>query len=162
VTSEAPAVALRPASPEDRPFLARVYASTRQEELAAVPFSPEEQAAFLEQQFSAQTLHYERYKDTTFEVVLVDGEPAGRLIVGRWERELRIVDIALLPAYRGRGVGTRLLAPILEEAESLDVPVTIHVEAANPAQRLYHRLGFVPVAEDGVYRLMQWTPEADG
>ena len=143
-----PPVALRPSTPEDRPFLARVYASTREAELAQTPFTDEEKAAFVEQQFTAQTRHYEaHYFDTSFDVVEVDGEPAGRLIVGRWTAEIRIVDIALLPAFRGQGVGTRVLAPVLAEADARGVPTTIHVEVFNPARRLYERLGFAVVAE---------------
>ena len=148
----APAVSLRPSTPEDRPFLARVYASTREEELANVPFSPEEKAAFVEQQFSAQTAHYARhYHDTSFDLILVDGEPAGRLIVGRWHDQVRIVDVALLPEFRGLGVGTRVLEPVLAEGEARGVPVTIHVEQFNPAQRLYRRLGFEQVSSEGIY-----------
>lgn len=160
----APAVAVRPATPSDRPFLARVYASTREEELADVPFTPEQKAAFLEQQFSAQSLHYERhYFDTTFDVIEVDGEPAGRLIVGRWAQEIRIVDIAILPPQRGRGVGTQILAPVLAEADARGVPTTIHVERQNPAQRLYRRLGFVPTADDDpVYLRFERPPATAG
>jgi len=158
----APALALRPIEPADRPFLLSLYASTRERELAAVPFTPAQRAAFLAQQFDAQSRHYAQYPDTTFDVVLVDGEPAGRLLVGRWPRELRIVDVALLPPFRGRGIGTRLLAPLLAEADAGGLPLTIHVERGNPAQRLYRRLGFAPVAEvaAGVYQ--RWERPAGG
>lgn len=162
--SAEPRVGLRPATPEDRAFLARVYASTREQELARVPFSAAEKAAFLEHQFEAQSRHYaQHYHDTSFEVVEVDGTPAGRLIVGRWKREVRVVDIALLPEHRGRGVGTRVLAPVLAEADARGVPTTIHVETLNPAQRLYRRLGFVPVdepSEGTVYLLWERPPGA--
>ncbi len=157
----APAVALRTASPEDRDFLAQVYASTREEELRGVPFSPEEKASFLEHQFTAQSLHYERhYFDTTFDVIEVDGQPAGRLIVGRWHDQVRIVDIALLPAFRGQGVGTKVLGPVLAEADARGVPATIHVERFNPAQSLYRRLGFVPTKEDenGIHLYFERPP----
>lgn len=151
-----PAVALRPATESDRDFLARVYAGTREEELAQVPLSPEEKAAFLRQQFEAQSAHYEsNYTDTSFDVVLVDGEPAGRLIVARWAEELRIVDIAMLPQQRGRGVGGRLMGELLAEADERGVKAGIHVERANPAMRFYERLGFVPAGEHGVYLLME-------
>lgn len=150
--SDGPTVALRPSTSDDRGFLARVYASTREEELASVPFTPEEKAAFLEQQFSAQTQHYaQHYHDTSFDLILVDGEPAGRLIVGRWKEEIRVVDIALLPPFRGLGVGTRVLEPVLAEADARGVPATIHVEQFNPAQRLYRRLGFRPVSTEAIY-----------
>jgi len=149
-------IALRPAQPADRDFLARVYASTRMDELAHVGWAPDQLAGFLEHQFSAQTKHYARhYPDATFDVVLVDGEPAGRLIVDRWEHELRIVDITLLPEFRGRGVGTRLLTDVLGEAEERGAKVSIHVEANNPAMTLYRRLGFSGVSSHGVYLLME-------
>lgn len=154
-----PAVALRPAVEGDRDFLFRVYASTREAELAPVPFTPEQRAAFLEQQFDAQSAHYgTHYADASFDVVLVDGEPAGRLIVGRWAAEVRIVDIALLPEHRARGVGARLLAPVLAEAEARGAVVSIHVEHANPARRLYERLGFAAAADEGIYLRMERAP----
>jgi GNAT superfamily N-acetyltransferase len=156
-----PAVALRPATPRDRDFLARVYASTREEELARVPFTPAQREAFLAQQFAAQTAHYERhYADADFAVVLVDGRPAGRLIVARWEGEIRVVDVSLLPAFRGRGVGTRLLRPLLEEADARGDAVSIHVERVSPARRLYRRLGFAAAEEVGVYVRMERPPRA--
>ena len=97
-------------------------------------WSDDQKAAFLRQQFEAQHAHYQRYyHDTRFDVILADDEPAGRLYVARWERELRIVDIALLPEWRGRGIGTRLLRDLLDEAAAVGKPVTIHVEMQNSA-----------------------------
>jgi ribosomal protein S18 acetylase RimI-like enzyme len=163
VSGARPAVALRPATANDRPFLARVYASTREPELAAAGFTEEQKAAFVEQQFSAQSLHYERnYHDTSFEVVLIDGEPAGRLIVGRWTEEIRVVDIGLLPERRGLGVGERLLRQVLAEAEARGVKASVHVERFNPALRLYERLGFAVVGEHGIHLLMERPPSAEG
>jgi ribosomal protein S18 acetylase RimI-like enzyme len=153
---------LRPVTAQDRPFLARLYASTREEELAAVPFTPEQRAAFLDQQFDAQTRHYATaYVGASFDVVEVDGQDAGRLIVARRPGELRVVDIALLPEHRGRGLGTRLLQPVLAEADARGVPTTLHVETHNPAQRWYARLGFRPVGQEGgVHRLLERPPLA--
>jgi ribosomal protein S18 acetylase RimI-like enzyme len=162
VSGGAPTVTLRPAREDDRSFLARVYASTREEELAPLPWTDDQKARFLAQQFDAQTAHYaEHYADASFEVVLVDGEPAGRLIVHRGEGEIRIVDIALLPRFRSRGIGTRLLRPLLDEGTRRGAKVTIHVERFNPALSLYRRLGFAPVAEEGVYLRLERPPGAD-
>jgi ribosomal protein S18 acetylase RimI-like enzyme len=154
-----PDVALRPAREDDYDFFARVYASTREEELAAVPFSQEERRAFLAQQFAAQSVHYStHYADASFEVIVVDGEPAGRLIVGRWESEIRVADITLLPPYRDRGAGTRLLRGLIEESESAGKPLTIHVDRMNPAIRLYERLGFGLAEDHGLYLRMERQP----
>lgn len=155
MSAATPSVTLRPAEEGDRAFLLRVYAGTRQPELEAAGMPREQWAPFVEHQFEAQSRHYETYEDTSFEVVLVDGEPVGRLIVARWPQELRVVDVALLPEHRGRGIGGVLLGELIEEAEERGVKVSVHVERFNPAQRLYARLGFRPVSEQSVYVLLE-------
>jgi ribosomal protein S18 acetylase RimI-like enzyme len=152
-------VTLRPATDADRDFLFDVYASTRTEELAPVPWSDDEKDAFLRQQAEAQDAHYRgTYTDTTYSVILTGGEPAGRLYVARWEDEIRIVDIALLPEHRGNGLGTALLQELIEESEAAGKPLSIHVEQNNPARPLYDRLGFEEAGEFGVYVLMRRAP----
>ncbi len=162
MSGAAPAVTLRSARREDRDFLERLYASTRTQELEQVPFSDEQKTAFLAQQFAAQSAHYARhYADASFLVVLLGADPIGRLIVDRRADELRIIDVALLPAHRGRGIGTQLMRPLLDEADAAGVPVSIHVERFNPALRWYARLGFtVRSDEDGVYLLLERAPRA--
>ncbi|MCM3876750.1 MAG: GNAT family N-acetyltransferase [Thermoanaerobaculia bacterium] len=151
---------LRPARPEDRELLVSVYASTRAEELAPVPWTDEQKATFVKMQFDAQDAHYkEHYDGATYEVIEVDRVPAGRLYVHRTPKEIRLMDIALLPSFRGAGIGTRLLAELIAEAEGRAVPLTIHVEISNPARRLYERLGFVPIEDHGVHVLMERRPE---
>ena len=148
--------ALRPVTPADRPFLSTVYASTRTEELAPLPWTDDQKAAFLQHQFEAQDQHYRTtYQDTSYDVILIDGEPAGRLYVGRWPGEIRVVDIALLPAHRDRGIATTLLRDLIAEADAAGKPLTIHVERTNPARALYERLGFRVAADRGVYLFME-------
>jgi ribosomal protein S18 acetylase RimI-like enzyme len=150
---------LRPVEPGDYDFLYRVYASTRAEELAVVPWDEGAKDAFLRMQFSAQDRWYhEQMPDASYEVVVVDGEPAGRLYVDRRPEETRIVDIALLPEHRGRGVGTILLRTLIAEAAGSGRKLSIHVEVNNSARRLYARLGFEPVGEHGLYVLMERLP----
>ena len=144
-------VVLRPAMDADLDFLARVFASTRERELAMLPPGDEGRSGFVAQQFAAQRAHLAaHYPDATCDVILVDGEPSGRLVVARWDEEIRILDIALLPHHRGRGVGERLLRDVLEEGAERGAKVTIRVEHSNPARRLYERLGFVPVSHDAI------------
>ena len=79
-----PAITLRPTRPDDHPFLCALYASTREQELAAVPWDAAQKAAFVRMQFDAQHAHYqEHYAGAAFDVILVDGQPAGRLYVDR-------------------------------------------------------------------------------
>lgn len=150
-------VELRPAEPADEPFLRDVYASTRAGELARVDWSDEEKRAFTDMQFTAQDAYYrEHYEGATYDVILVEGDRAGRLYVARWTDEIRIMDIALLPEFTGRGVGTRLLETLIDEAASARRSLSIHVEKFNPALRLYERLGFRSVEDRGPYVFMEW------
>jgi ribosomal protein S18 acetylase RimI-like enzyme len=152
-------VALRPVRDADDPFLLRVYAGTRAEELAPVPWSPEEKAAFVAQQFAAQTAHYaQHYTGIRADVILIDDVAAGRLLVARWAEEIRIVDISILPEFRGRGAGSLLLRRLLAEATAAGKRLSIHVERENRALGLYDRLGFRQVGEHGVYLRMEWDP----
>ncbi|HEX4961743.1 MAG TPA: GNAT family N-acetyltransferase [Thermoanaerobaculia bacterium] len=154
----APQVTFRPIAPDDMDFLLRVYHSTREEELAMVmDWTAEQKDAFVQQQFQAQHAWYQdHYQGAQFDVILVDGAAAGRLYVHRRNREIRLVDITLLPEFRRTGIGTSLLKELLAEGEAAGKPVTIHVEVFNPAMQLYERLGFSPIEERGPYRLMEW------
>jgi ribosomal protein S18 acetylase RimI-like enzyme len=137
----------------------RVYAGTRADEFARVPWSPEQTAAFVAQQFAAQSAHYaQHYAGMSTDVILLDGVPAGRLLVARWSEEIRIVDIALLPEFRGRGAGSRLLRALIDEAAAGGLSLSIHVERESRALRLYERLGFRPAGEHGVYLRMECDP----
>lgn len=151
-----PDLALRPARRSDEELLLAVYASTRADELAAVPWSEAEKAAFVRMQFEAQDRWWRQQTPAArVDVVLVDGEPAGRLYVDRRPEEIRIVDIALLPAHRGHGIGTRLLRALIEESEETGKALTLHVEALNPARALYERLGFSVVGDRGVHLFLE-------
>lgn len=142
-------------------FLSALYASTREEELASVPWTPEQKSAFVQQQFWAQHQHWhENYAHTSWDLILVDGTPAGRFYVARWPADIRVVDVALMPEHRGTGIGTRLFHELFAEADATGRKVSIHVEAYNPARRLYERLGFVQAGDRGVYLLMERPPAA--
>jgi ribosomal protein S18 acetylase RimI-like enzyme len=154
-------VTLRPVDADDERFLLRVYAGTREEELAPVPWSAERKAAFVAHQFAAQSAHYaQHYAGLTADVILLGGVPAGRLLVARWAEEIRIVDISILPEFRGGGAGSALLRELLAEAETAGKRLSVHVERENRALGLYERLGFRPVGEHGVHLRMEWDPAA--
>lgn len=143
----------------DLAFAARLYASTRMEELAVTTWSDGQKAAFLLQQHGAQHHHYRaHYPGAEWWIVERDGAPIGRLYRVDWTREIRIIDIALLPEARGSGIGTTLLSGIQDEAAAAGKAVSIHVEKNNPARSLYARLGFVVAQDKGAYDLMEWTP----
>ena len=151
-------ISLRPITPEDESFLARLYASTRAAELAQTNWSDEQKAMFCRLQFHAQTTDYQRnYPYASFDIIERNGVAAGRLLVLREDEKIHVIDIALLPEHRGAGIGTKFLRELQDEAAAAGKKLSIHVEQFNPARRLYERLGFQQVEEKGVYLLLHWS-----
>lgn len=151
---------LRPQDPEaDSAFVDRLYATTRAEELAQTGWSEVEVRRFLHEQSRLQRAHYrEHYPDAEFLLIVSGGNPVGRIYLHERAGELRLMDIALLPDWRGGGRGRVILRAIQEEAGARELAITLHVEPFNPAARLYRRLGFEVVEMRGVYQFMRWTP----
>ena len=151
-------ITLRPATDDDREFLVALYGSTRADELDLVAWPPGRRDAFVRMQYDAQDASYRAQNPHgAFDVVEVDGRPAGRLYVDRRPAEIRIVDIALLPELRGAGIGTCLVERLRAEAAASGRTLSVHVEVHNRATTFYERLGLRAVAERGVYRRMEWS-----
>ncbi|HME69038.1 MAG TPA: GNAT family N-acetyltransferase [Myxococcota bacterium] len=153
------AVTLRPARGEDAPFLRGLYASTREEELLALDWSATQRETFLSLQFEAQDRHYRaHYPQAQFDVIEREGAPVGRLVVDRRDDVIHVLDISLLPAQRGTGLGSALLRELQEEAAVRGSVIVLHVARTNPALRLYARLGFRVLHEEAIYVGMEWRP----
>ncbi len=163
-TDQSPAtssITCRPVGPDDHAFLLEVYGSTRADEMALVPWSAEQQQAFIKMQFAGQQEHYQNtFPTASHQIILSAGRPVGRLYVARLEREFRIVDITLMPAERNRGVGSFLLNGLLDEARRFGKVVRIYVEDFNPSLRFFERLNFKPVEQQGLHVLLEWSPNA--
>lgn len=157
-------IGFRKITDQDMDFLSRLYRSTREAELAQVSWGEAEKQAFCEMQFDAQHRHYQKhYPDALWLIIEQRCIPIGRLYLERWPKEHRIIDIALVPGLRGQGIGAALLQDLqIGAADDGSRSIGIHVEKANPAMTLYHRLGFVTVEEKGVYDLLLWTPTSVG
>jgi ribosomal protein S18 acetylase RimI-like enzyme len=152
-------ITLRPTLPEDEPFLLKVYASTRAQEMALVPWDDEQRNSFLAMQCSAQHSHYrQQFPEASYSIILRDDLPVGRLYVLREEDEIKILDITVLPEYQNGGIGTSLLQDLLTEAADAGKRVLIYVETFNPSLRLLERLGFKNIGEQGINFLMEWRP----
>lgn len=152
---------LRPERESDRAFLQTLYGTTRADELARVDWPQALKDAFVAQQFAAQHAQYrQHYAGAAFLLIESDGEAIGRLYVHHARAELRLMDVTLVPPRRGRGLGTRLMQRLLAWGDALNLPVTLHVEPFNPAQRLYLRLGFETLEVRGVYHFMRRAPAA--
>jgi len=151
-------VTLRPATPADEAFELALYAATRWDELKLVDWSDAQKQTFFKMQFMVRQQQYCRvYPRAIDSIILRDSEPIGRLLVDQDERYLVLLDIAVLPVHQNRGVGTKLVQSLLEEAAAAGKSVRLHVLATNPAMRMYQRLGFVATDEDGVYVEMKWA-----
>ena len=145
----------------DQEFLKTLYGTTRTAELEMVPWTDEQKDEFIQMQFDAQhTFYQEQFGDSEFLIIQKDGFDIGRLYVDVRSDEVRIIDIALMPHYRGLGLGSTLLKAVMDTAKGLSVPVGIHVEKNNPAMSLYKKLGFELVEDQGVYDLMKWQPQS--
>ena len=143
----------------DVPFLRALFASTREDELAQAPWTAEQKTQFLDIQFNAQRTHYRaQMPDCQWLILLHDGAPAGRIYLDWGPTTLNLVDIALIPQWRGQGVGSQLMAAILALSARADKITVLFVEKFNPALRLYQRLGFVEVRDTGVHLEMERPP----
>jgi GNAT superfamily N-acetyltransferase len=150
---------LRPAGPDDSDFLVEVYASTRADEMALVPWTDEQRHAFIQSQFAAQQEHYaQKYPAANHDIIMSDDRRVGRLYVARLDHEIRIIDITLLPAERNAGIGSYLIQQLLAEANQSGKITRIYVEEFNPSLRLFERLGFSPSEQHGIHLLMQCNP----
>jgi ribosomal protein S18 acetylase RimI-like enzyme len=151
-------ITLRLATPADEAFELDLYAGTRWDELKLVDWSDSQKQTFFKMQFTARQQQYCRlYPRALDRIILQDSEAIGRLLIDQEERYLVLIDIALLPAHQNRGIGTKLVQSLLEEAAAVGKSVRLHVLATNPALRMYERLGFVATDEDGTYVEMEWA-----
>ena len=146
----------------DLPFIERLYRSTREEELAMTGWPEAFKQQFIAQQQFAQNRHFELvHPGAEWLLIEQHGAPIGRLYVEDRGAELWLIDIALLPECRGRGIGAALLGDLLAQGRDAGKPVGLTVFKSNPARRLYERLGFVAIEDGGAYDRMEWRPEAE-
>jgi len=144
-------VSLRSATPDDEGFLLKLFGSTRIDEFKFLA-DVNQIDALIGMQFNLQRQQYEAgYPDAEHNIILHDGQPIGRIFVDEGEREIALVDVALIPEFRNQGIGRYLLDQLLARAAAVKKPVRLHVSKLNPARRLYERLGFSVVSEDGMY-----------
>jgi GNAT superfamily N-acetyltransferase len=150
---------LRPETPEDQPFLAQLYATTRQQELDAAGLTGAIRDVFVAQQFRAQTSGYIlSFPFAKRWIILAEATDVGRLIVSHTDSEIRVVNLALLPTHQGRGIGTQLIRDLQTQATNAKVPLRLHVTAGGPAEKLYQRLGFLRTEDPSIHVSMEWTP----
>ena len=150
----------RAATAEDEGFLVRLYAASRAD-LDIIGLPPEQKDLLVKMQFNAQRQQYlSAFPAAENTIILIEDLPVGRTLINKAANEYRLVDIVLLPQYCGTGIGTRLILDLLADASAANVVVRLNVRKENVALNLYRRLGFVVVADDGVFLAMEWRAQS--
>ena len=153
-------VRLRPVQTDDQEFLYQLYASTRAVEMAMWSWPEAQAMAFLQMQFRARELQYAAYPHAQDQIILWNEQPAGRWLLARPAGEIRLVEIALLPAYQRRGIGTQILEALQNTAQTKQLAIRLHVAYDNPARLWYTRHGFAVLEDRGTHWLMEWPNRA--
>jgi ribosomal protein S18 acetylase RimI-like enzyme len=151
---------LRPERDDDREFRYRLFCDSRQPEFALLPAPLYQQV--MAHQFHAQTVGYrDQFPQARFDIIELAGERIGRIVVDRPGTMVHIVDQAIVPALRGRGIGTAIMRALMDEADAAGLPVRLEVASENdPSFRLYQRLGFAPIETHPFYMRLEWRSPA--
>ena len=155
---EAGRLVLRPETQDDLPFRFALFCRSRPPEWDQVYLPVETLTQVMNHQFWAQTETYlARFPEARFDIIELDGEPIGRIVVNRPGDRIHIVDQAIVPARRGQGLGTAIMRQLMAEAQAEGLFMTLKVSNANdPSMRLYSRLGFEVLTESLEYIEMTW------
>ena len=141
----------------DSPFIEKVYRSTRENELLFTNWTEEQKKTFVLMQLNAQLADYKRnYKGATYELVFFNKQPVGCLYLWETNYEIRVLDISLLPEFRGNGIGSSILKEIIVSARLKNKFISLHVEHNNPAKKLYERLGFKGKSSSDTHEYMEY------
>jgi ribosomal protein S18 acetylase RimI-like enzyme len=151
---------LRPETEGDLAFRFALFCRSRPPEWDQVFLPVEQLTQVMNQQFWAQTQTYlTRFPEGRFDIVELDGRPIGRIVVNRTEDRIHLVDQAIAPDQRNRGLGTAIMRSLMDEAAASGRLMSLKVSNANdPCMRLYSRLGFEVLEETLEYIDMEWRP----
>jgi ribosomal protein S18 acetylase RimI-like enzyme len=153
-------IQLRQVEETDDSFIESVYASTRQDVLGLTNWPEQQKKAFIIMQSMAQLAEYKKsYPGAAFQIIMYKKKPAGRFYTWENDDEFRLIDITLLPLFRGKGIGSFLLKELIKKSNTTAKKISLHVEPINPALHLYRRLGFIYIKNNGRYFYMERKPE---
>ncbi len=152
-------IELRQAEEKDDSFIETVYRSTREDELKLTQWTEQQKWAFIKMQSMAQLAEYKtKFPGAAFQVIIYKKQDVGRFYTWENEYEIRLIDITLLPQFRGKGIGTSLLQGLIKKSNKVQKKISLHVEPGNPALLLYRRLGFIYIKNNGRHYYMERSP----
>ena len=153
-------IQLRSVEEKDTAFIEAVYRTTREVELNFTNWSEHQKNAFISMQSTAQLADYKtKFPGASFQVIIYNKKNAGRFYTWENEIEIRLLDITLLYQFRGKGIGTELLQQLIARSNKTQKKLSLHVEASNPILKLYQRLGFIYIKNNGRHYYMERQPE---
>lgn len=152
-------IQLRPVEEKDDSFIEAVYRSTREDELKLTHWMEPQKKAFIIMQSMAQLAEYRtKFPGAAFQIILFKQKPAGRFYTWENNNEIRLIDITVLPPFRGKGIATFLLGELIKKSNTVQKKISLHVDPVNPALQLYRRLGFIHIKNNGRYYFMERNP----
>jgi len=153
-------IQLRLADKKDNLFIETVYRSTREDELKLTNWNEQQKSAFICMQSMAQQAEYKiKFPGASWQVITFNKQDAGRFYTWEDDDEIRLIDITLLPPFRGRGIGNFLLGELIKRSNKVQKKISLHVDPVNPVLKLYLRLGFVHIKNNGRHFYMERKPE---
>lgn len=155
-------IRLRMTRPSDRPIERRIHDANRQD-LYLIDREADFVQSILDLQFRARDQGYgEQFPDAQYYMIEKSGDVVGRLVVDFGHNEVRIIDIALLPACHNQGIGTQVITALQNVAGKIAASLALSVRQDNLAGiSLYQKLGFIPDPDTipgAMYLLMVWKP----
>ncbi len=152
-------VTTRPEGVGDASFLVALYQAVREREPGWSLLPPGERAELLAGQCRLQSQAYARQYPAAARVIIdVDGRPAGRIYLADQPSEIHVIEISLLPEFRGHGIGGRLIRAVQEGARVRGVPVRLHAWREVGVAAFYQHLGFRVVRTEALGEWLEWRP----
>ncbi|MEO7305972.1 MAG: GNAT family N-acetyltransferase [Ferruginibacter sp.] len=152
-------IELRPEAKKDYAFIEAVYRSTREAELNLTNWTEQQKNAFVLMQSMAQLSEYKtKFPGAVLQVIIFNKKNAGRFYTWENDTEIRLIDITLLPKFRGKGIGTAVLQDLVKRSDKIQKKISLHVDPAIPALQLYVRLGFMHIKNNGRHYYMERSP----
>jgi ribosomal protein S18 acetylase RimI-like enzyme len=135
------AIALRPATPADSEFCFQLHKAAMGAYVTAI-WGWDEQVQ--------RDFHNRGFNPGRWQIITAGGADIGMLDVEYRPAEIYLARIELLPDYQGRGIGTRLISALIDEARKNGQDLVLDVLTVNHrAQTLYQRLGMTEAARHG-------------